>query len=264
MVIIGEKLNSSIPGTLTAMEARDTDFVSKLAKAQAMCGANYLDINAAMCGDEVETLIWAAKTAIEATNIPIMVDSPNPEAIAGVFGEMELKNCIINSVTLEEERLKSILPLVKEHQTGIVAMPISGGGMPKDADERVKNACELVAILNAEGISNSRIYVDMVVEAVGASWEAPSEALKAARTLRAQFPDLHLLAGLSNISYGLPIRKLINSAFLCCALTSGMDSAIMDATNKELILTARAAEAALGKDEFCMDYLTSYRNLYEQ
>ncbi len=264
MVIIGEKLNSSIPGTLTAMEARDADFISKLAKAQAMCGANYLDINSAMCDNEVGTLVWAANIAMEATNIPIMVDSPNPETIAGVFGEMELKKCIINSVTLEENRLNAILPLVKAHDTGIVAMPISGGGMPKDADERVNNARELVAILNAEGIANSRIYVDMVVEAVGAAWEAPSAALKAAQILREEFPDLHLLAGLSNISYGLPIRKLINSAFLCCALSSGIDSAIMDATSKELILTARAAEAALGRDEFCMDYLTSYRNLYEQ
>ncbi len=264
MVIIGEKLNSSIPGTLTAMEARDEDFVSKLAKAQALCGANYLDINAAMCGDEIDTLIWAAKTAIEAANIPIMVDSPNPEAIAGVYDALELKKSIINSVTLEKERISTILPLVKAHETGIVAMPISGSGMPADAEERVNNARELVGILNSEGIANSRIYVDMVVEAVGAAWEAPSEALKAARILREEFPDLHLLAGLSNISYGMPVRKLINTAFLCCALTSGVDSAIMDATNKELILTARAAEAALGKDEFCMDYLTSYRDLYEQ
>ncbi|MEA5003547.1 MAG: dihydropteroate synthase, partial [Christensenella sp.] len=258
--IIGEKLNSSIPSTLEAMSAKNEEFVAGLAARQAAAGAHYLDINTGMCENEEETLVWAAKLARQAApDCGIMADSTNPKALAYLFEQVELKNAIINSVTLEDERMQGVLPLVKQYKTGIVAMPLDGDGIPKTAERRVSNAQKLIEILRKEGVSDSDIYVDIVVEAAATGWDAPKEALTATRILREAYPDVHLLAGLSNISFGLPKRGIINQAFLACAMGEGMDAPIMDITNNAMKLHLCATQMLLGQDEYCMNYLTAYR-----
>lgn len=260
MIIIGEKLNSSIPSTLEAMNAKDENFVADLAARQAAAGAHYLDINTGMCEDEEEMLVWAATLAGKAApDCGVMADSTNPKALAFLFEHVELKNAIINSVTLEDERMEGVLPLVKQYRTGIVAMPLDGDGIPKTAERRVQNAQKLIEILRGEGVADRDIYVDIVVEAAATGWDAPKEALTATRILHEAYPEIHLLAGLSNISFGLPKRGIINQAFLACAMSQGMDAPIMDIINPAMKLHLRAAEMLLGQDEYCMNYLTAYR-----
>lgn len=264
MIIIGEKLNSSIPSTLEAMNAKDETFVTGLASRQALCGAHYLDINTGMCENEGETLVWAAGLALAAApDCGIMADSTNPAALRQLFETVEMKKVIINSVTLEEERMQGVLPLVKQYKTGIVAMPLDGDGIPKTADRRVENAARLIEILRKEGVGDEDIYVDIVVEAAATGWDAPREALLATRRLRESYPDIHLLAGLSNISFGLPKRGIINQTFLACAMMQGMDAPIMDITSSAMKMHLRAAEMLLGEDEYCMNYLTAFRETGE-
>lgn len=257
MVIIGEKLNSSIPRALGAFNAKDEDFVRTLAAMQLEGGAQYLDVNAAMCENEREMLLWILQTAGARCNF--VVDSPNPDALKYVYDNMELPDSIINSVTLEQARLDAVLPIVKEFQTGIVAMPIDDGGMPQGTDTRVENASRLIETLRDAGVADGKMYVDIIVEAAGAVWHAPGEALAAARILRGKYPEVHLLVGLSNVSFGLPGRAALNQAFLCMCIGSGVDSAILDSANDALMLSLRAAELMAGKDEFCMAYLSEYR-----
>ena len=264
MIIIGEKLNSSIPSTLEILSAKNEGAVKELAARQARAGADYLDINTGMCDNEEEMLVWTAQLAMEAApDCGIMADSTNPAALKRLFETVEMKKVIINSVTLEEDRLKGVLPLLKNYDTGIVAMPLDGDGIPKTADRRVQNAGKLIGILRDEGAKDQDIYVDIVVEAAATGWDAPKEALLAARRLHEEYPDVHLLAGLSNISFGLPKRGIINQAFLACAMTTGMDAPIMDITNHAMKMHLKAAEMLLGQDEYCMNYLTAFREMEE-
>ena len=265
MIVIGEKLNSSIPSTLEGFQKKDEAFVTGLAARQARAGAQYLDINTGMCDDEPEMLKWVVELALAAApECGIMADSTNPDALAFLFGQVELKDAIINSVTLEEDRLAGVLPLIQTYKTGIVAMPLDGDGIPKTAERRVENAGRLIKILRENGVSDGDIYVDIVVEAAATGWDSPKEALEATGTLHREFPDVHLLAGLSNISFGLPKRGIINSAFLACGMSQGLDAAIMDITNPILKMHLKATEMLWGRDEYCMDYLQSYRELEEQ
>lgn len=259
MIYIGEKLNSSIKRAYDALENRNESAVLELAKIQLDGGADYLDVNTAMCGDEAETMIWACSLILKNFECGIMADSPDPNVIERLYSEVEIKNSIINSVTIEPERFTPVVSVVKKYNTGVVAMPIGGGAMPADAEERVSNSTALIEKLNAERIENGRIYVDIIVEAAGANYSAPEHALSATGRIREKYPDIHITAGLSNISFGLPKRGILNRAFLCLLMRKGLDSAILDTANEEMMLTAAAVEMLMGKDEFCMNYLTAYR-----
>lgn len=259
MILIGEKLNSSIPSALEALAERDADAVLSLARRQLNGGAEYIDINTALCPDEAATMIWAAKLISEEFDCGIMADSPNPDVIREFYEAVSPKKSIINSVTLEPERFDSVVPLVKRFNCGVVAMPISQDGMPHGAEGRVENISRLVNALADEGIAYSDIYADIVAEAAGADWETPAACLAAAREIRRNYPEVHMTAGLSNISFGLPERGVLNRAFLCMLAASGVDSAILDTANADMVLTVRAAELLSGQDPFCTEYLKAYR-----
>lgn len=263
MIFIGEKLNSSIKRALDAFNDRDKETVLELAKIQLAGGADYLDLNTAMCQDETGAMIWAAELILSEFDCGIMADSPNPDVIARLYSEVEMKKSIINSVTLEPDRFGKTVEIVKKYSAGVVAMPI-GDIMPANGIERVENAGALIQKLNGEGIENSRIFVDVIVEAAGANYLAPEHALSAASKIRENYPDIHITAGLSNISFGLPKRAVINRTFLSLLIASGLDSAILDTSNEEIMLTAAAADMLLGKDDFCMSYINAYRRFEKQ
>ncbi|MEG0356612.1 MAG: dihydropteroate synthase [Christensenellaceae bacterium] len=262
MIKIGEKLNSSIPSTFAAFEKKDAAFVCDIAKKQADAGANYIDINTAMCENESEMLVWVAQNVQKTVGeIPLMIDCVNVQAIEFLFDRLPLKNPIINSVTLNQSRIDDILPLVKKYNTSVVAMPIDEDGIPKTAQQRVQNAVKLITLFEQHKIAHERIFVDIVVEAAATGWDAPSFALDATQQLRGLYPDVHLLAGLSNVSFGLPKRAAINGAFLTCAIKNGLDAAIMDVTSENLLLNIAATELMIGKDEYCGNYLQAFREL---
>lgn len=259
MIFIGEKLNSSIKRAFEAFESRDEKAILELAEMQLKGRADYLDVNTAMCSDETGAMIWACGIILKEFECGIMADSPDPSVIERLYSEVEIKKSIINSVTAEPERFEPVVSVVKKYNTGVVAMPIGAGAMPADAEERVGNSAALIEKLNAVGIDNERIYVDIIVEAAGANYLSPEYALSATEQIREKYPDVHITAGLSNISFGLPKRAVINRAFLCLLMQKGLDSAILDTSNEEMMLTAAAAEMLMGNDEFCMNYLTTFR-----
>lgn len=263
MIIIGEKLNSSIPAAYQAFESGDTKYIVDMAKKQIDCGAHYLDVNAGMFPDEAQKLVWAIEHIQSSMDANIVIDSTNPKSIALVLEQVKLKKVIINSITLEDARLNGILPLVLKYNTGIIALPIGQDGIPRTAEKRVENADRLIALLKEQGILEQDIYIDILVEAASSEWEQPKQALKAAAILRQKYPNVHLISGLSNISFGLPKRSCLNHAFLSAAITSGVDAAIMDITNDELKMTMHAAELVNGLDEYCGEYIAGYREIFE-
>ena len=258
MILIGEKLNSSIPKTLEAFQARDEAAVDRLITRQAQAGAHYLDINTALCGEaELDTLLWVMKLVLSDSACGLMLDSPNPQVLAAALGEAGDRPVILNSVTLSQ-RLEELAPLAAETGAGVVALPILGG-TPETAQERVDLAARLLDALHGFGVQDSQIYLDILVESLGLAPEHAPVTLETLTLCKAAFPRVKTICGLSNISFGLPRRQLINTAFLASAITRGLDSAILDVTTEAIRDTCMAASAISGEDEYAMDYIRYIR-----
>jgi len=260
MIIIGEKINSTLKAIRPAMESRDSAAVTDLAKRQCEAGATYIDLNAGMFYEgEVEILEWLVKTVQEAIDAPLAIDSPNPAALAKALRANKNGKPIINSITDEKERYNAVLPLIKEYNTGIVALCMDDTGMPETVEDRVKIADRLIGKLTNEGVAIGDIFIDPMVRPIGTGSHYGVVAIETIRKVKQEYPDVHITCGLSNISFGIPARKVMNQAFLIAAITAGMDGAILDPLDKKLMTFLYAGEALVGRDEFCMNYLTKFR-----
>lgn len=260
MIIIGEKINSTLKAIRPAMENYDAAAIQDLAKRQYEAGAAFIDVNAGMFhNDEPERLEWLVNTVQEVLDAPLSIDSPNPKAIERALKANKNPKPIINSITDEKERFNSVMPLVAQYKTGIVALCMDDTGMPETVDDRVVIAERLIGKLSKEGVQLGDIYIDPMVRPVGTGSHYGTVAIETIRKVKTEFPDVHITCGLSNISFGIPARKLMNQAFLIAAMTAGMDGAILDPLDKKLMSFLYAGEALLGIDDFCMNYITKFR-----
>lgn len=260
MIIIGEKINSTLKAVKAAIENYDNEFIQDLAKKQFEAGANYIDVNAGMFhSDEPERLEWLVKTIQEVIDAPFAIDSPNPVAIERALKVNKNSKPIINSITDEKERYDAILPLILEYNTGVIALCMDDNGMPETVEDRVEIAVRIIGKLKDRGIKPQDIYVDPMIRPIGTGSHYGIIALETIRLVKERHPDVHIACGLSNISFGLPGRKVLNQAFLIAAMAAGMDGAILDPLDKRLMTYLYATQAILGKDEFCMGYLSKYR-----
>lgn len=260
MIIIGEKINSTLKSVRPAIENFDTEAIQDLAKRQYEAGSAYIDVNAGMfLEDEPERLEWLINTIQDVIDAPFSIDSPNPKAILKGLKANKNGKPIINSITNEMERYNAIMPLAVEYKTGIIALCMDDSGMPETVEDRLAVAEALVEKLTGEGIPIDDIYIDPMVRPIGTGSHYGVAAIETIRRVKLEFPEIHIACGLSNVSYGLPARKIMNQAFLIAAMTAGMDGAILDPLDKKLMTYLYAAEALLGRDEFCMEYLTKFR-----
>ena len=260
MLIISEKLNSSIPSVLEAFQAKNDSYLVDVIKAQEAAGAAYIDINTALLQEnELETMLYAIRLVKEHSRLDIMIDSPNVPVILEAIKEAEGRNVIINSVTLTD-RINELLPVLQENPAlGVVGLPIGEGGIPKTAEERVAVAGVLIQTLVDNGITEDRIYLDVLVEALAVGDENGKVVLDTLRLMKEAFPNVKTTGGFSNISFGLPKRMILNTAFLAMAMCQGLDSAIMDPAPDSMKKSYRAINALLGNDEYCMDYIDEIR-----
>jgi len=262
MLIIGEKINSSRKNIKEMVESKNKEFIQGLAQKQVEGGAQMLDLNiGTIRRNEPENMQWLIKTVQEAVDVPLCIDSPNHEAIkAG----LEVYNwnkgkALINSVTAERKRLELILPLVKKYQCLVVALTMDEGGIPQGSKERSKIAAELMKKLIGEGIPIEDIYIDPLTLPVSTNIQNSNITLETLKRIKDFYPKVKTIIGLSNISYGLPKRKLLNQSFLILAMGSALDAVILDSTDKDLMALIRTADLLLGKDEFCRRYLKAFR-----
>lgn len=260
MIIIGEKINSTLKSVRSAMESYDAEAIQELAKKQYEAGATYIDVNAGMFyDDEPQRMEWLVNTVQEVVDAPFSIDSPKPEAILAALKANKNSKPIINSITDEKERYDAIMPLAVEYKTGLVALCMDDTGMPENVKDRVTIAARLIEKLTKEGIPIGDIYIDPMIRPIGTGPHYGKVALETMRIIKSEYPKVHIVCGLSNISYGLPNRKLLNQAFLVAALTSGMDGAILDPLDKKLMSFLYATEALLGIDDYCINYLEKFR-----
>jgi len=260
LLIVGEKINTSRKLVQKAVKQKDEGFIRRLARSQQQGGANMIDVN---CGtfidDEPELMRWLTELVQEETNLPACIDSPNPEAIRAAL-EVHKGKPLINSISGEKERYNAIVPLVGEYDCDIVALTMDDTvGIPADTDTRMRIASELIQSLDREGIDIGRVYIDPLIQPVSTDSNNGRIALETIRRLKLEFPKVHVICGLSNISFGLPERKLLNEAFLAMAIAAGMDAVIMDPTEWRMPALVAAGEVLSGADPYCGRYLKAYR-----
>ena len=260
MIVIGERINATRKHIFAAIEKRDTKFIQDEAMNQIKSGANLIDINAGGKPDrEISDMEWLVKTVREVTDVPLCIDSANPSAIELGLSLQGKAKPMINSITNEEERLNKILPLVKKYNSDVVALTIEAGGIPTTAQRRIEIAKSMITKVKDFGIPLSNVYVDPCIFPVSTDSKQAIVSMDTIRGVKQMFPEVKSVVGLSNVSYGLPARVIVNSAFLILLLSAGLDAAIIDPTEKKMMTALRAANALLDKDEYCLEYITASR-----
>lgn len=260
MIIIGERLNSTRKPIREALERRLGDFLTSEAIRQKEAGAEYIDLNAAaLMEEEVATVTWAVPLLQGATSLSLAIDSPNPEAIeAGL--KAHRGRALLNSLTAERSRIERILPLIREYKPRVIVLCLDDEGMPKDPDSAVAIARKMVELLAREGLSMDDIFIDPLVRPVAAEPGAARLFLDSLAALKKALPGAITVAGLSNVSFGLPLRGLINRSLLVMALERGLDAAICDPLDKDLQASLKAAEALLVRDPSMKNFLRFARD----
>ncbi len=259
MILIGEKINATRRTVAKAIQMRDAETIRELAKSQMNAGATYLDINGGDPVKEVENLLWLQEVVQSVSDLPLSLDSANPQAIEACMKYIRHKP-IINSITLEAKRKDAILPLVRDQDCSVIAVLVGDDGVPHGVEDRMALADELVGLLLNSGKRQDEIFVDPCFLTVYTEEGAGLTVLASIRQIRNRWPDIHISGGVSNVSYGLPGRKWINQAFLILAMGAGLDAAIIDPCAKGTSELAFAAEVILNRDEMGMNYISSMRN----
>ena len=261
MLIIGERINSTRKNIREAIKARNNEFIAGEAKKQLDAGASYIDVNCAVTsGDELQDIEWVIGVLQEAIGkFNICIDSPNHLAI-----ERALKvytaggDIIINSITADEQRIRQILPRAITAGAKVVALTMDEKGMPDTADGRFAIAADIAKKARSAGLDTSALLFDPLIRPV-ATEPLQGRAFLDAIPLIKSIEGAGTVCGLSNISYGLPKRGLVNSIFLSMALKSGLDAAILDPTDANVASALFASGALLGSDEYCAEFIGAFR-----
>lgn len=259
MIIVGELINSTRKAIKKAIEEKNEAYIQEIAKKQADNYADYIDVNAgAFVYDEVEYLVWLVKTVQAVVDKPLALDSPRPEALEAAL-KVHRGVPMLNSISAEKDRYAKVLPLVKEYKTKVMGLCMSDEGMPETAEDRLKVARQLINDLDKDGVPLDDVYLDPLIKPISVNGEYGFQALDTIAGISGWKTGVHLTCGLSNISFGMPHRYLLNQAFLVMAMYHGMDSALIDPLDSRMIGLIKAAEVLLNKDEYGMEYLKAAR-----
>ena len=258
-VIIGERINPTGRKILAEeMKAGNYDRVVADAIAQVQAGAHMLDVNAGIpLADEPAMLAEAVKLVQSATDVPLSIDSSIVAALQSGL-EVYRGKALVNSVTGEEDRLETVLPLVARHGAAVVAISNDESGISEDPDVRFEVARRIVERAQDHGISPSDVVVDPLVMPIGAINAAGRQVMHLVRRLRGEL-KVNTTCGASNVSFGLPNRNGINSAFLTMAIGAGMTSAITNPLHAEVMQAVLGADVMMGKDPDCARWIGKYR-----
>lgn len=260
LTIVGELINTSRAAVKEAAEKRDEAVIRKLASDQAKAGATYIDVNCGnMVKNELEVMEWLVNTVQDEVSTPLCIDSPNAKALEVGLQLNKNGQPMINSISDELERYDEVLPLIKKYDAKIVVLCMDSTGMPDTADDRLKVVHTLHKKLSAAGVADDDMYFDPLVKPISSVTTAGKEVLGSIKGIKESYPDVHFMCGLSNISYGLPNRGLLNRLFVVQTLAMGMDGYVLDPTNPKMMSDIVVATALVGDDNYCSKYLKAHR-----
>ncbi|HYF49254.1 MAG TPA: dihydropteroate synthase [Planctomycetota bacterium] len=264
LTIIGEGLNTNRPDFGTIVRERDEKAFLKELRRQQRSGVTHLDFNASGSGSpdspnaERDALLWMLDNALPAmkNNVGLVLDSLSPDVIAAGLERIGGRaGTILNGMTADFEHIQKLLPLLSKSEIGAVAI-LTTRNQPQNAGERLKLAEQLLDIVTKARIAQDRIYIDPQVLPLAADAAHVSAVLELCGQIKHRWPRAHLLAGLSNISFNLPQRRLLNRTLAPMLLSAGVDTLICDPTDRALRQTLLAAQALLGRDDFFATYLS--------
>jgi 5-methyltetrahydrofolate--homocysteine methyltransferase len=260
-VIIGERINPTGRKLLAAeMAAGDFSRVESDALAQVAAGAHMLDVNAGIpLADEPAILAKAVQLVQSITDVPLSIDSSIVAALAAGLAVYKGK-ALVNSVTGEEDRLETVLPLVKKYGAAVVAISNDETGISEDPDVRFEVAKKIVHRAMDHGIPASDVVVDPLVMPIGAINQAGVQVMRLVKRLKDEL-KVNTTCGASNVSFGLPARDGINSGFLTMAIASGLTSAITNPLHGDIVRACMAADVMMGHDPDCARWIRRFREV---
>lgn len=259
MIIVGELINASRKAITEAIRSRDAGAIQEVARQEHDAGAHYIDVNAGIfLGEEEDYLRWLVQTVQAVVDGPCSLDTPNPKAIEAGLA-VHKGTPMINSISLESDRYNAMIPLLAGTECRVVALCMSDEGMPKTAEDRLRIADRLINALVQNRIPPENIYVDPLVQPISVDRTFGIEFLRAIALIREKFAGVHIMCGLSNVSYGLPGRAFVNQTFMPMAIAHGLDGAIINPLDKRMMAGIIAAEALAGRDNYCMNFMKAHR-----
>ena len=266
MIIIAEKINGSIPSMAKYIAERNEEAIKDIAIRQAeQIGESkgFIDVCSSVAPEvEFETMRWLLDLVQGVTDMPISIDSPNAECLVELLPYVK-KPGLVNSVSGEGNKIDLIFPMLAKPEYKdweVMALLSDDTGIPKSAADRLRVFDKIMAKAKEYGIAPSRIHIDPLVEMLCTSEDGIAMVEEVMAKIREQYPSIHISGAVSNISFNLPARKLVNMAFVCLAIKAGMVSAVFDPLDKQLLGVIYATEALLGQDDFCMEYIGAFRD----
>lgn len=256
---IGELINSTRDEVKQALKEKDEDLIRKLARDQAETGADVIDLNAGeSMEDEQKDMGWLIDLVEdEIEDIRICIDTPDPEVLE--FGLEKVENKpVINSISNESDK-EQAREVATGYDAEIIGLAMGEEGMPETVDDRLNETEALLKKCDKLGIDKDNLYIDVIAMTIGSNQEQGQYVIDSVRRIKEEF-GVKTNIGLSNMSFGLPDRPLINRTVFAMLLEAGLDAALIDPTDKDMMDTLKAAEALLGVDKNCLNYLKYQRS----
>jgi 5-methyltetrahydrofolate--homocysteine methyltransferase len=263
MLVIGENINASNRSVGEAIDNRDRQFLQNLAREQDAAGSDFIDVNAGAALGSWENaeaaMSWLVELVQDATDKPLTVDSDTPNVIEAGLSKYRGDILMINSVNAEPERLNAIGRLAAERGASLVALVMGEGGIPSTVDERVAASGQIMEHLTRLGVAEDKIYFDPLVLPIAVDAAQGLVTLQTIEQIKSRYPSSKTVMGLSNISYGLPRRGMVNRAFLLMAASAGLDAAILNPLDSKMMSVLKVADMLTGKDPSCKGFIRAHR-----
>lgn len=263
MIIIGEKINATRKAVREIIEQRNAEQLLDLAQRQAAAGATYIDVNVGTGrgtqNDEIDAMRWAVSTLIQTVEKPLCIDSADAKVLEAGLEAMQGRPAMVNSTKADVKYLTSVLPLAQRFQAPVVALAMDDKGIPETVEGRLA-ACRIIATACRDyDVPIESVFFDPLVLPVSTDARQGKVTLDTLAAIKETFPGAKTTMGLSNVSFGLPGRAVLNAAFLQMAIYAGLDGAIMDPLKEDMMQAARAGEALMGKDRHFRKYSRAFR-----
>ena len=260
MIIIGERINGMFTDIGKAIKERNPAAIQEWARKQEVAGARYLDINTGPASkDQVEDMKWLVEVTQEASELPLALDSTNYDAIEAGLALCK-QPAMINSVPAEMPKMERVFEMAAKYNAAVIGLAMNEQGIPKDAESRVALSMELVAMADAFGLHMEDLFIDPLVLPCNVGQDHGPEVFETLRQIKLLAdPAPRTVVGLSNISQGTKNRELINRVFAVMAMACGLDAAIADACDDELVEAVASARIVLNTDIYCDSYVDVFR-----
>jgi len=263
MLVIGEKINASNKSVGEAIAGKDRQFLQDLAREQDTAGSHFIDVNAGAglgaWDSAAAAMEWLVELVQEVTDKPLTIDSDVPGVIEAGLRTYRGDTVMINSVNAETERLDAIGRMAAERKALLVALVMDEGGIPDTVEARVAASERIMEHLTRLGVEEDRVYFDPLVLPISVDAGQGLVTLRTIERIKALFPSSKTVMGLSNISYGLPRRGMINRAFLLMAAAAGLDAAILNPLDSKMMSIVKVGDMLTAKDPACKGFIRAHR-----